>query len=746
MIYSPRQPVYEPRPGSPLRSGRTTDVVQSVDALQVPVSMTPNNQNRSFAEVFADITSVGLKKSQSLHGSMSVSAPAGSIPQPSIHQAQAACCQGVQSPRAPRRSCGSVSLSRYRSYSPPAPAARRTSLVCPPGGWHSLQGCSRASISAPSGCRSPSIAASVAVQAPNLVRSSAGSLLVRPPEPFKTPPAPVLVRAPDRTRSTSAHAAYSMLHAPERARSPAAAAAAAGSIVVQPPERARSPSAQVIARAAAGARSPRASGRSRVVRGPDLRCASGSAVVALAPGLEALRSPRAPAASAPVPFWQPRIAPRSVSWSSVSLGQLLSESGGTSDVYRGVLDGTPVAVKRLRRDPTASQNFKKELDVLQRLTHRNIVELKAFIQEEPFALVLELVTFPREYAAHFQTFYEFMWQARRCEGGVTSRARWAWTQQLLQAIAYVHSRQVLHLDVKTKNLMLDEDGCLKLMDFGCAQIVDYSMQIALHTQGVTGTPRYLPPEALQVPIVARDKTDVYSLGCCLVELLGGPVAFEHLVSHEEVLAALRRGERPLVSVDKAFDNVEVNRLVSRAIASSWIERPTSAALLQEALGIAEPYPGSFSQAKQASAPSMSSNSCAAPVAAPTAGGAATPTFASRVGTATPRKAAALVAAAPKTLSVVPPQPAPAASPTLVAGAAKPMTVKLPSQRMNQRLLPSSPAEIAPTPYLPARAATFPVCPVSDAASKSNPVTPAWSYRGSIVRATPQASQRSLLVR
>mmetsp|Transcript_39137 Transcript_39137/g.92068 ORF Transcript_39137/g.92068 Transcript_39137/m.92068 type:complete len:553 (-) Transcript_39137:293-1951(-) len=282
---------------------------------------------------------------------------------------------------------------------------------------------------------------------------------------------------------------------------------------------------------------------------------------------------------------------RSIPWASVVLKKMLSDSGGTADVYAGVFDGAPVAVKRLRVESQARlANFRREIEVLQRLSHRRVISLKAFIHEEPLALVLERVTFPRHPFGHFPTMYEFMWQARHGEGsslGVWASSRWAWTQQLLQAIAYVHSKQVLHLDVKTQNLMLDEEGMLKLIDFGCAQIVDHTMQLHLN-EDLTGTPRYLPPEILQAPVIARDKTDIWSVGCCMIELLGGPVPFEHLLLHEEVLAALQGGDRPKILLDAPFQNCEAERMVYRALSPNWMCRPTAKALMHEAFNAPDP--------------------------------------------------------------------------------------------------------------------------------------------------------------
>ncbi|MFH1990964.1 MAG: serine/threonine-protein kinase [Pseudomonadota bacterium] len=89
-----------------------------------------------------------------------------------------------------------------------------------------------------------------------------------------------------------------------------------------------------------------------------------------------------------------------------------------------------------------------------------------------------------------------------------------------RAIDYAHSRGVVHRDIKPSNMMLTESGDTKITDFGIAHVhTDIS-----YTKGLIGSPCYMSPEQIQEKAV-DDKSDIFSLGCVLYELLIGEKAF-----------------------------------------------------------------------------------------------------------------------------------------------------------------------------------------------------------------------------
>lgn len=191
-------------------------------------------------------------------------------------------------------------------------------------------------------------------------------------------------------------------------------------------------------------------------------------------------------------------------------------SGGFGSVYEGVLaDGTMVGVKQLEEASQGYGEFRTEIATLGSLSHVNLVRLRGFCAEE----------------SHHLLVYEYM-ANRSLDGWLFSEdiARLlSWGTRLSIAIdtarglAFLHEECrecIVHLDVKPENILLDDKFGAKLSDFGLSKLIDRTSQQSRVLTGMRGTPGYLAPEWLMETGVSS-KSDVYSLGIVLLELLSG---------------------------------------------------------------------------------------------------------------------------------------------------------------------------------------------------------------------------------
>jgi serine/threonine protein kinase/beta-lactam-binding protein with PASTA domain len=193
-------------------------------------------------------------------------------------------------------------------------------------------------------------------------------------------------------------------------------------------------------------------------------------------------------------------------------------SGGMAEVYRGVdpvLNRT-VAIKILlpqyARDTNFVARFRREAQAAARLNHPNIVGVyDTGADGDTQYIVMEFI--------EGRTLADFLGAGRRLTPVQAAEV----SQKVCGALAAAHAQGVIHRDIKPGNIMVTRDGTVKVMDFGIARITS-GVETAPQTSAVLGTASYLSPEQAQgAPVDAR--TDIYSLGTVLYELLAGRPPF-----------------------------------------------------------------------------------------------------------------------------------------------------------------------------------------------------------------------------
>ncbi|GLJ24122.1 hypothetical protein SUGI_0460050 [Cryptomeria japonica] len=184
--------------------------------------------------------------------------------------------------------------------------------------------------------------------------------------------------------------------------------------------------------------------------------------------------------------------------------------GGFATVYKGILaDSTPVAIKKPK---SISDEFINEVIILSHINHRNVVKLIGCCMETQFPLLVY------EYVPN-GTVFEHLHSA---ENQLTWETRRQIATEIAEAIAYVHhqaSQPIFHRDIKSLNILLDNTFTPKVADFGISRLRP-SDERHLSTMLPSGTPGYVDPEFVKSNQFT-DKSDVFSFGVVLVELLTG---------------------------------------------------------------------------------------------------------------------------------------------------------------------------------------------------------------------------------
>ncbi|MDP3305426.1 MAG: Stk1 family PASTA domain-containing Ser/Thr kinase [Erysipelotrichaceae bacterium] len=191
--------------------------------------------------------------------------------------------------------------------------------------------------------------------------------------------------------------------------------------------------------------------------------------------------------------------------------------GGMADVYLAVdtLLNREVAIKVLRgelsTDHVSLLRFKREANAASTLNHPNIVEIYDVGEEAgKHFIVMEVV--------RGKTLKQLISQ----RGAMEKEEALAIMKQLIVAVSEAHRKNIIHRDIKPQNVLIKDDGTVKITDFGIALAQD-AMQLT-QTDAVMGSVHYLAPECARGE-AASNQSDVYSLGIVLYELLRGDVPF-----------------------------------------------------------------------------------------------------------------------------------------------------------------------------------------------------------------------------
>eukprot|EP00250_Pteridium_aquilinum_P022314 c25349_g2_i3 orf=182-2350(-) len=202
--------------------------------------------------------------------------------------------------------------------------------------------------------------------------------------------------------------------------------------------------------------------------------------------------------------------------------------GGFGAVYLGILrDGCKVAIKRLYHDNfRRMDHFYNEIKILSSIDHPNLVKLYGFCCEDSRDLLLVF-----EYASNGTVFDQLHDDTKPA---MPWKTRLNIARETAEALAYLHSSvtpPIYHRDVKTTNILLDDDLGVKLADFGLSRFIP--LEASHVSTAPQGTPGYLDPDYHQC-YQLTDKSDVYSFGVVLVELVSAKLAVDMSRDRREI--------------------------------------------------------------------------------------------------------------------------------------------------------------------------------------------------------------------
>ncbi len=250
--------------------------------------------------------------------------------------------------------------------------------------------------------------------------------------------------------------------------------------------------------------------------------------------------------------------------------------GGMGTVYRAkrLLIGDTAAVKVLHQaqvgDPQAVERFRREAQAAARLKHPNVVAIyDAGVSDEGLCyFVMELVE-GRDLRAIIKQ-----------QGPLTQSAAAEIIRQVGSALDEAHRHNIVHRDLKPENIVVQQTPMglqVKVLDFGIASIRDATTSRLTHTGQMLGTPHYMSPEQCMGEEL-DGRSDVYSLGVVLFEMLTGIVPFNSPTPTAIVVQHVNQQPPPL-RAHNASISPAVEAIVLRALAKRREDRPQTAGAL-----------------------------------------------------------------------------------------------------------------------------------------------------------------------
>ena len=164
-------------------------------------------------------------------------------------------------------------------------------------------------------------------------------------------------------------------------------------------------------------------------------------------------------------------------------------------------------------DPHRMNNVKREISILKKMDHNNIIKLYYALDEKRQIFLI------MEYIGHMSLHsYLKSKPGRRLDEKEAKKLFF----QIVQAVNYCHAKNIVHRDIKLENILLDENMTIKVIDFGFSITIPASKKLNIFC----GTPSYMAPEIVNKTLYNGHATDVWALGILMYVLLHGNFPFK----------------------------------------------------------------------------------------------------------------------------------------------------------------------------------------------------------------------------
>lgn len=257
----------------------------------------------------------------------------------------------------------------------------------------------------------------------------------------------------------------------------------------------------------------------------------------------------------------PRIA-----WKELKMGDLVG-NGSYGDVYQGQWQGAPVAIKVLQLktlSQSMAKEFEREADLLMQCQHPSIVRLYG-VCTEPGHLAMVMDYLPISLRTRLQDGKELPWMKRLTIA-----------QEMAKGLAYLHSRDILHRDLKSLNILLDAEGHAKIADFGLAKVKLEIGSTSTKSTKAVGSIRWRAPEMFKRHAVPTPAADIYSLGMLFWELASRQLPYSDAADDVTAMGWIKDGEQEKIPED-------CPKALAAIIQACWAapdKRPTAEAIVK----------------------------------------------------------------------------------------------------------------------------------------------------------------------